>query len=454
MRNTLYLKSPVSRRAASLWHQRLLGQLLAVSVLTAVGLPVAQAGAADLSLYNGNKSGSLPVTLVAHELSSPVLLGAPAALSGAGGSASVQPLREAGRRHALLLKWDQAWYAALRVTPVKPLDLQALVPHATLELDLRVDQLAQGGIDFKMACGETCQRKLGYVVAGRAMQGKGWQHLSFSLSCFARGGYDFSKVEVPFALEANGAGEVALSNVRIAAHGRPNQSCPDYRRIAFEPSPLNQAWAMPRWMQRHEQKLALKQQMLAAGRSPQIVFIGDSITEGWENEGKAVWQQYYARYHALNLGYSGDHTENVLWRLQHGEVEGLQPKVAVLMIGTNNTGDRQDPPEVTAAGVAHILQELRQRLPQTRVLLLAIFPREASADAVLRRINEQINLRLAAMADGDKVVFANLNSAMLDADGHLSTSVMPDLLHPQQHGYTIWAEAMQPILARMLASQP
>ncbi|MFC0170397.1 GDSL-type esterase/lipase family protein [Pseudoduganella danionis] len=443
---------PLSRRVALPWH--LLGRLLAVSALTVGVLPAAHAGSADLSLYSGQKAGSLPVTLVAHDLSAPMQAGAPLVLSGAGGSASVQPQREAGRRNALLLKWDHAWYAALRLTPARALDLQALVPHATLELDLRVAQLAQGGIDFKMACGEACQRKLSYVVPGRALQGKGWQHLSFSLNCFARGGDDFSKVDVPFALEANGAGEVALANVRIVAHGKPNQSCPDYRSIAFEPSPLNQAWAMPRWMQRHEQKLALKQQMLAAGTAPELVFIGDSITEGWENDGKAVWQQYYAAYHALNLGYGGDHTENVLWRLQHGEVDGLQPKVAVLMIGTNNTGDRQDQPEVTAAGVARILQELRQRLPQTRVLLLAIFPREAGADAVLRRINEQINVRLAALADGDKVVFANLNSAMLDADGRLSTSVMPDLLHPQQRGYTIWAEAMQPVLTRMLASQP
>ncbi|WP_229633591.1 GDSL-type esterase/lipase family protein [Duganella qianjiadongensis] len=427
---------------------------LAIASLVAITLPaLAPAGAADLTLYNGQAASSQPVTLVAHELAAPMQAGKALSLSGAGGSASVTPGQVDGQRHALVLRWEQAWYAALRLTPATALNLQMLAPHATLEFDLRVAQLEQGGIDFKMACGEACQRKLGYVVPGRAMQGKGWQHLSFALSCFARAGDDFSKVDVPFALEANGTGEVALANVRIVAHGKASQSCPDYRSIAFAPSPLNQAWAMPRWMQRHEQKLVLKQQLLSAGTPPQLVFIGDSITEGWEKEGSAVWQQHYAPYHALNLGYGGDHTENVLWRLQHGEVDGLQPKVAVLMIGTNNTGDRQDQPEVTAAGVERILAELRQRLPQTRVLLLAIFPREASANAVLRRINEQINVRLAALADGERVVFANLNSAMLDADGRLDTAIMPDLLHPQQRGYAIWAEAMQPVLEHMLASQ-
>lgn len=432
------------------WASLLAKAALAATMLSATGA----AGAADLPLYHAKAASTLPVTLVAHDQSATMPVGRPLTLNGVGGKASVTPQRVAGQREALVLRWEQAWYAALRLTPATALDLQALVPHATLELDLRVTQLEQGGIDFKMSCGEACQRKLPYVLAGRALQGKGWQHLSFALTCFARSADDFSKVDLPFALEANGAGEVALANVRIVAHGKPNQSCPDYRTAALEPTPLNQAWAMPRWMQRHEGKLALKQQLLAAGTAPQLVFIGDSITEGWEQAGSALWQQHYAPYHALNLGYGGDHTENVLWRLQHGEVDGLQPKVAVLMIGTNNTGDRQDQPEVTAAGVARILQELRQRLPQTRVLLLAIFPREASADAVLRRINEQINLRLAALADGDKVVFANLNNAMLEADGRLSTEVMPDLLHPQQRGYAIWAEAMQPILSRMLASRP
>ena len=98
-----------------------------------------------------------------------------------------------------------------------------------------------------------------------------------------------------------------------------------------------------------------------------------------------MWTKYYADRNALNLGFSGDRTENVLWRLQNGEIDGIAPKLAVIMIGTNNTGHRSDPPEQIAAGVQAILSELQQRLPDTKVLLLAIFPRGADKDDPMRR---------------------------------------------------------------------
>jgi beta-glucosidase len=107
--------------------------------------------------------------------------------------------------------------------------------------------------------------------------------------------------------------------------------------------------------------------------------IGDSITQGWADEGGRIWDAYYGRRRAVNLGFNGDRTEHVLWRLDHGEVEGIAPKLAVVMIGTNNTGVRHDPPEETAAGIQAILAILRTRLPGTKILLLDVFPRSPSA---------------------------------------------------------------------------
>jgi beta-glucosidase len=153
------------------------------------------------------------------------------------------------------------------------------------------------------------------------------------------------------------------------------------------------------------------------------------------------------------LGFGGDHTENVLWRLRHGEVDGLSPKVAVLMIGTNNTGDRNDDPQATAAGVKAIIDELRSRLPHTRILLLAIFPREEQPTGFLRRLNERVNAIISGYADGRHVFFANINAAFLNADGTLSREVMPDLLHPQEKGYEIWARSMDPMLKKLLLEQ-
>jgi beta-glucosidase len=198
-------------------------------------------------------------------------------------------------------------------------------------------------------------------------------------------------------------------------------------------------------MPRHEAKLEEE------GREDaRLLFIGNSITHGWENTGKEVWNEYYAGYGGYNIGFSGDRTENVLWRFQHGEVDGINPELAILMIGTNNTGHRQDPPECTAKGIEMILDELEQRLPDTEVLLLAIFPREASPEGELRQLNNEINNRIENLADGEHVHFLNINEAFLDEDGVLSEEIMPDLLHPNEYGYQLWAEAMQAKIEELL----
>ncbi|RNF28771.1 1,4-beta-D-glucan glucohydrolase, partial [Massilia aurea] len=244
---------------------------------------------------------------------------------------------------------------------------------------------------------------------------------------------------------------VAIANVAFAQGGKPNMPCPDWRTVAVTPDTLNESWSTSWWLPRHRQKLEEARQMVAEGRSPQLVFIGDSITQGWEKEGAQVWQQHYARHDALALGFGGDRTENVLWRLRNGEVDGIDPKVAVLLIGTNNTGHRRDFPAITAGGIERNLEELKQRLPRTRILLLAIFPRDAAADGPLRRLNDQVNARLPALADGRRVFFMDVNKAFLEADGSLPASVMPDWLHPNEAGYAIWARAMQPELDRLMA---
>jgi beta-glucosidase len=203
-------------------------------------------------------------------------------------------------------------------------------------------------------------------------------------------------------------------------------------------------------MPRHKDKLAEIARRRTAGERTGLVFIGDSITHGWENAGKAVWERLYQPHNALNLGYGGDRTENVLWRLQHGEVDGIDPKVAVLMFGTNNTGHRHEDPALTVAGIKRDIAELQTRLPRTKVLLLAIFPRDEKPDGKLRQINEKINAMLPQLADGKRVFFLNINQAFLQADGTLSKDIMPDLLHPNAKGYEIWAEAMRPELERLL----
>jgi len=215
---------------------------------------------------------------------------------------------------------------------------------------------------------------------------------------------------------------------------------------ATTPEVQTAKWAQRWWMPRHKQKLKEIQER----KQIDLVMIGDSITHSWEGRGKKTWEKYYAPRNALNLGFSGDRTEQVLWRLQNGAVKGLSPKLAVVMIGTNNTGHRQDKPAETAAGVKLILKELRERLPKTKVLLLAIFPRGAEPGDKLRKLNEATNELIAKFADGKNVFFLNINDKFLAEDGALPKSIMPDRLHPNEKGYQIWAEAMEPMIKKLM----
>ncbi|RSZ56354.1 1,4-beta-D-glucan glucohydrolase [Massilia atriviolacea] len=353
-------------------------------------------------------------------------------------------------REAMTLHFKDAWYASLRVETFAPLDLRAYVPGGVLAFDLNVEEMAQGGVSFKVGCGKECERQVPFLVPARAMAGKGWQPLVLSMRCFARDGDDFSAVSMPFALEGSGSGRVGIARVRLLASGTPNADCPDYRTQSVTPEMLNQSWSIDHWGPRHEAKKAEVKRRNAAGEKTQLVFIGDSITEGWEKTGAPVWQRYYSTYNALGLGFGGDHTENVLWRLQHGALDGLDPKVVVLMIGTNNTGDRREDPATTAAGIRRNIDEVRQRLPNAQILLLAIFPRSAGADHPLRRINDRVNTILSGFDDGRHIHFLDINRTFLTADGTLSREVMPDLLHLNEQSYDAWARAMEPALRRLM----
>lgn len=200
-----------------------------------------------------------------------------------------------------------------------------------------------------------------------------------------------------------------------------------------------ESWAAEWWDARHEAKLREK----ASSTNIELVLIGDSITHGWETEGRQAWADCFGKRGTLNLGFSGDRTEHVIWRLRNGEVDGLSPRMVVLLIGVNNGGHRRDKPEDTAAGIGVILDELRSRLPDAKILLLAILPTGEKPDDPLRLLNDEVNRLIARYADGDRIVFCDIGKAFLDENGFLSGSIMPDFLHPNDRGYRIFAEALK-----------
>lgn len=227
----------------------------------------------------------------------------------------------------------------------------------------------------------------------------------------------------------------------------PSDSSAGATPAALTPGVLDEEWARSWWIPRHEQKLAASRE-----QEVDLLFLGDSITQGWENAGAEVWDDYYVERNAFNLGFSGDRTENVLWRLQQGEVAAIEPEVVVLMIGTNNTGHRQDPAEETTAGVEAIITELNQRLPEAEVLLLAIFPRGATPEDSLRQLNSEINQQLESLAaKHSEVTYLDINDVFLDDQKHLPAHIMPDMLHPNARGYRLWAKAMEPKLKELLS---
>ena len=214
---------------------------------------------------------------------------------------------------------------------------------------------------------------------------------------------------------------------------------------ATNPVPLGAGWVA-----RHASFVAQAKQ-----GGIDILFMGDSITDFWRNRGSNVWTQAYAPRHAANFGISGDRTQHVLWRMDNGELDGIKPKVVVLMIGTNNTGKERDNKTTrntvseTIAGVQAVVADIRARLPDSKILLLGIFPRGTLDDPQRAQV-ALVNTVIAKLDDGKMIRFLDIGPKFLESDGTLPRSIMPDLLHPNEHGYQIWADAMEPTLAEMM----
>ncbi len=201
---------------------------------------------------------------------------------------------------------------------------------------------------------------------------------------------------------------------------------------------------------------------LARGKSGPIdlLFLGDSITAGWTHA-PHIWEAYYGKNNPANFGIGGDQTQHVIWRIANGELDGITPKVTVLMLGTNNSLSHTAA-EIAAAD-AKIVGLIREKIPGTKVLLLAIFPRgprkdkdgniteAALAEAAKRMaVINAVNAELAKLDDGTSVRFLDINASFLGQDGKIPFAIMPDQLHPNAAGYQLWADAMKPLLTQLM----
>ncbi len=206
------------------------------------------------------------------------------------------------------------------------------------------------------------------------------------------------------------------------------------------------------WWARHADVLKAAQTA-----NPEIVLIGDSITHFWGGEPKAnhvngprAWAAAFDRYRVLNLGFGWDRTQNVLWRLDHGELDGLNPRAVVLHIGTNNTSGtpnaRQNTPAEIAEGIRAICIRIRAKAPAARIILMAVFPRDEQPDAPRRAQIAGINKLIAAYGQTPGITFLDIGPRLLKPDGTLSREIMGDFCHPTDKGYQVWADALAPLL--------
>lgn len=204
----------------------------------------------------------------------------------------------------------------------------------------------------------------------------------------------------------------------------------------------------PEWMAKHEQFCAR-----AKSGGIDLLFLGDSITDFWDDPdpqrgGLRVWNENFSGRAAVNFGIGADRTQHVLWRIRNGTLDGADPRAVVLMIGTNNTGYERDrptvrrnAPEEVVEAIHLIIAEIRARIPRARILLFAILPRGAADDPVRAEI-QAINAGLTALVRDSHVKFIDIGAQFLHVDGSIRRELMPDLLHPSEAGYRIWAEAL------------
>ncbi len=200
------------------------------------------------------------------------------------------------------------------------------------------------------------------------------------------------------------------------------------------------------WRSRHQAMNARAKQ-----GNVDLVYIGDSIVGNWRWDGKPVWDHYYAKRNGVILGISGDRTEQVLWRLQNGNVDGISPKLAIVMIGQNNGPSNTG--EEIGAGVTAIVQTLRDKLPETKILVLAIFPRGEKPTAE-RAVLATANQIASKLADGKHVFYMDVNYLFLRPDGSIPAALMPDFEHPNEEGFRLWAAAIESKVAELMGDAP
>lgn len=225
-------------------------------------------------------------------------------------------------------------------------------------------------------------------------------------------------------------------------HAQQGQTPKTEKNPAVTPQPRIVDW----WFARHAEKIG----KMSKG-DIDLLMVGDSITHNFESIGTPVWKKHFAPRKAINLGFGGDRTNHVLWRLDHLPKLKKAPKAAVVLIGTNNICWGSDTPKQAAGGVQAVAKKLHDRYPKMKVLVLGVFPRRNQPSHPHRKEIVELNSYLPALLAGmANVSFLDIGAQFLDEKGILTKEMMPDTTHPSEKGHWVWAKAIEPELVKML----
>ena len=242
-------------------------------------------------------------------------------------------------------------------------------------------------------------------------------------------------VQLPFTLQQ-------LSPATIA---RAKSDWGDQDPLAPLPGYFNDA--PERWLAEHNAQARSHDRAAA-----QVVFVGDSITRGWGNPAQtAIWERHFAPFSAQRVAIDGDRTQQMLWRFEHGALDGFAPRVVVLLLGVNNLWSGRQNNVRVAPGLAAVLAGIRARLPTSRILHLGILPTQNPATHPVRVAAVEINALCASCADGHSVHYLDAGRPFVGADGLISPTLMPDLCHLSPRGYELFAGEITPALHHLLA---
>ena len=212
------------------------------------------------------------------------------------------------------------------------------------------------------------------------------------------------------------------------------------------PGPNEKGWT--EWLKHHEDR-----KRWCVEKEVDLLMVGDSIIFEWRRVGKKSWEQFYGNRKAVNIASSGDTTYHMLWHFQNGGLDGMKahnPKLVVVMIGTNNRGIPELKGLDTAYGILALLKEIHAKLPESKILLMPIFPRGKTPEDQGRLRNDEINKVIQTYVDNKTVHWLDVGHVFLDDKGNLKTDLMPDGLHPNEEGYRVWGEAMEPTIKKFL----